>query len=226
MKAYFKGSLQMIDSTLEKIEGKLIESIKVNGLADLAQEYAELGLDMVLEEGALRDIPIVGTIVNAYKTVASMRDRIYLNKLVHFLKKVGETTQEQRRKFVEDNCKDTRQFEEAVLLILEQADNINKISLIGKVFKACILEMINYKNALTISSMVNRAFWRDVEGLISNKYDSGSKMRLYTCGLMNLDWRRKTYQDLSRNMIQDVKFDGFCYKENEYTNLLRRINNI
>ena len=214
------------NDTINKIQGKLIESLKVNKLEDLAQEYAELGLDMVLEEGVLRDLPIVRTIVNVYKAAVSVRERLYLTKLVLFLKKVGETTQEQRQKFVEDNCKDVRKFEEAVLLILEQADNMNKASLIGKIFKACILGMIDYKNALTISSMVNRAFWQDVEDLISNKYNSGSRTRLYACGLMNLDWIKKTYQDLSRNMIQDVKFGGICYKENKYTNLLRKINKI
>jgi len=216
----------MTDNTHEKIEGKLIESIKVDGLSELAQEYAELGIDLVMKDGVLKDIPIVGTIVKLTNAIGSIRDRLYLIKLVRFLEKVGETTREQRNKFIEDNCKDTRQFEETVLLILEQADNMNKVSLIGKIFKACILGMIDYKNALTISSMVNRAFWQDVECLISNKYESGSKMRLYACGLMNLDWIKRTHQDLSRNLIQDVKFDGFCYKENEYTNLLRQINNI
>jgi hypothetical protein len=42
----------------QKLKGKLVESIQVEGLGDLAQEYAELGLDSVIQEGILKDIPI------------------------------------------------------------------------------------------------------------------------------------------------------------------------
>lgn len=109
-----------------KIEGKLVESIKIDGLGELAKEYAELGIDLVTEDGVLRDIPIIGSIVQVTKVVGSVRDRLYLKRLLCFLHKVGETTQQQRESFIKDNCGDTKEFEETVLLILERADRIEK----------------------------------------------------------------------------------------------------
>lgn len=207
-----------MDDKSNKLEGKLVESIKVDGLGDLAQQYVELGLDMVTS-GVLKDIPIVGTIVQISKAVGSVRDRLYLKKLVCFLAKVYESTHHQREKFVEDNCQDTQKFEEAVLLILEQADRIEKASLIGKVFKACISGKINYKDALKLSHMVNRAFWGDLQDFIANESlpINESNQSLVTAGLYQV---RGSIGTRSR-----YQFDGVNYDVTEYGKVLFKIAN-
>lgn len=149
------------------MEGKLIESIKIEGLDELAQQCSELGFDLIYKEGLLKDIPIVGMVVSTAKAIGSFRDFLYLKKLLYFLKNVGEATQEERERFIEENCKNKKQFEEAVLLILEQTDSMNKSSLIGKIFKACMQGKITYEEALKLSDMVNRAYWSDLQVLLS-----------------------------------------------------------
>jgi hypothetical protein len=206
------------------LEGKLVESIKIEGLGKLVQEYTELGLDMVTDEGILKDIPIIGTLVKTAKVVGSVRDRIYLKKLIRFLGKVGETTQEQREKFIEDNCKNTKKFEEAVLLILEQSDNMNKSALIGKVFKACILGRISYQDSLSLSCIVNKTLWQDLENMFQKNFNEEMKMRLCSCGLLNLDLRRRTFIDDTKvNTETKETIDGFNYCENSYYRMLLEI---
>lgn len=214
----------MADGNPEKLKGKLIESIKIKGLGELAQEYIELGLDLITNDGVLRDIPIVGTIVKVSQIVGGVRDRLYAVKLVRFLQKVGETTPEQREKFIKDNCKDTKQFEESVLLILEQADALEKSSLIGKVFKSCILGMISYQNALALSSMINKAIWQDIGDMLQGNITEESKMRLCNSGLLTLSWRRLTHVDETKKPVEiGSTFDGFNYLENQYSQILREI---
>ncbi len=168
-------------------ESKLVDSIKIEGLGDLVQEYTELGLDTFTDEGILKDIPIVGTIVKAAKAVGSIRDWFYLKKIICFLQKVGETTQEQRQKFIDDNCADTKQFEEAVLLVLEQADRFEKTTLIGKIFKACILGKIRYEDAIILSEMVNRAYWSDLTSMFECRELKDQEQRLFLSGLFEMD---------------------------------------
>src|SRR4030042_7133538 len=142
----------------EAIEGKLVESLEVKELGGLIAEYSELGLDSILDDGVVKDVPILRTLVGLAKVGFNIRDRIYIKKIAGFLAQVGQTTQEQREAFIEKYCGDTKRFEEAVLLILEQADRFEKTVLIGKIFKACILGEITYEEVLRMSSMVNRAF--------------------------------------------------------------------
>jgi hypothetical protein len=152
----------------QRLDGQLIKSIKVKGLGDIAKEYGELGLDLVIDSEILRGIPIISTLINVAKVIGSVRDRLYLKKLLHFFEKIGDTTQEERERFIEKNCKDSKLFEEAVLLILEQADNMNKSSLIGKTFKACIKGVITYDEALKLSDMINKAYWSDLNTMMAN----------------------------------------------------------
>lgn len=157
------------DVNQEKLEGKLVKSIEAKELSDLAVDYAEVGLDSILDEGIIRDIPILRTLVSIAKAGLNVRDRLYVKKIAYFLQQVGNTTQEQREEFIKKYCQDIKRFEEAVLLILEQADSIEKSSLVGKIFKACILDVITYDDALKLSSMVNRAFWGDLEKFLDNE---------------------------------------------------------
>ncbi len=154
---------------MEHIEGKLVKSIEAKELGALTADYAELGLDALLEDGILKDIPIVGTLVSFAKVGLNIRDRLYVKKLIGFLAKVAETTQEQRDEFVKNNCQDGKKFEETVFLILDNADRLEKARLIGKIFKACVLGHIRYADALKLSDMVNRSYWNDLVLLINDK---------------------------------------------------------
>jgi hypothetical protein len=203
-----------------RLEGKLVQSIKLEGLVELTQDYIELGLDSVLKEGLAKDIPIIGTIVNLAKIAGGVRDRLYIAKLVRFLNEVGNTTQKDRERFIEENCKDTR-FEHAVLLILEQADNMEKATLIGKVFKACILAKITYEDAVALSSMINKTVWQDVVELLRDKCTYESEMRLCNCGLLTLHWMKRVHEDLTKGIVQQVAFDGFSARENKCTKMLK-----
>jgi len=191
----------------EAIEGKLVESLEVKRLGELAADCAELSLDSILDDGIVKDIPILRTAVSIAKIGFNIRDRIYIKKIASFLSQIGNTTQEQREAFIEKYCGDTKRFEETILLILEQADNMEKPSLIGKIFKACILGKIKYVDALRLSSMINKALWQDLEALLSGNDTEQVKSRLANTGLL------KTGSGFGR----------LLYTANSYTNILIEI---
>jgi len=210
-----------MDDNPNKLEGKLIESLEIKELGSLTANYAELGLDNILEEGVVKDIPILRTAVSLVKMGFNLRDRIYVKKIYGFLAQVGQTTQEQREEFIKDNCKNVRQFEEAVLLILEQTDNMNKSSLIGKTFKACILGTISYQDALSLSSIVNKTLWQDLENMFYGNFTVEMKMRLCNCGLLDLDLMKTDHINGTKKPTEITQtVDGFGYYENRYYKML------
>jgi len=62
-----------------KIEGKLIQSFEVKAIGELATEYAELGIDLILDDGIIKDIPILRTLVGIVK--------IGINRIEYMLRK-------------------------------------------------------------------------------------------------------------------------------------------
>jgi hypothetical protein len=208
------------------LESKLIKTLKTEGIGDLLQNAAELGIDSLFDEGLAKDIPIVNTIVSFTKVAYSIRDRLYFRKLRLFLQKVSETSKWEQEKFIEENCKDAQRFEQAVLLLVELADHMEKAALIGKVFKACVLGQLTYEDAITLSTMINKALWQDIVEMLKGNYTYESKMRLCSCGLLTLDWTKNIEQNLAQGQIQKVAFGGFRFKDNQYTKMLKVIDKL
>ncbi|MCX5637033.1 MAG: hypothetical protein NTX52_04980 [Planctomycetota bacterium] len=209
-----------MDENPDKLEGKLVESFEAKELGDLAVVYAELGLDGILDEGIIKDIPILRTVVSLAKIGFNVRDRICIKKIIGFLAQIGQATQEQREEFAENYCRNTKRFEEAVMLILEQADCFEKPPLIGKIFKACILGQIAYNDALKLSSMVNRAYWEDVRQLLSdiNVQITEDNHSLVNVGLFEVSIRGGGFR---------ARYDpaNIHYKITKYGRLLNQIAN-
>lgn len=178
------------DTDHNKLEGKLVKSIEAKELGGLGAEYAELGLDSILDEGIVKDIPILRTLVSIAKAGLHVRDRLYIKKIIHFLIQISSPTQEQRQAFIDKYCVDTKRFEEAIHLILQQTDNMEKPALIGKIFRACILNRINFEDALVLSSMVNKALWQDLEAMFVGNDTDAIKVRLANCGLLHMSIKR------------------------------------
>lgn len=169
---------------IEQLKGKLVESLPIKELGSLALSYGELRLDSVLDDGVSKDVPILGTIVSLVKFGFNLRDRLYFNKICKFLAEIGRTTQEQRNEFIRVNCQNERLFEETILLILERSDRIEKTTLIGKIFKSCILGETSYEDTLRLSEMVNRVYWGDLVNIVNeDNVDKCTQHRLSSVGL-------------------------------------------
>ena len=206
-----------MDENSNNLEGKLVASFEAKELAGLVTDYSELGLDSILDDGIVKDIPILRTLVGLAKIGFNVRDRIYIKKLMSFLAQVGQTTQGQREEFVNKSCNDVKRFEEAVMLILEQADNMEKPILIGKIFKACILGIITYENALVLSSMVNKSLWQDLQAMFADNYTDENRIRLANSCILDMSIRRVN------TMPSSSTADTFRFTANSHAKMLIKI---
>ena len=56
-----------MSNKITKMEVQLIDTIASDKITDLVTDSGELILDNVLEDGILKDIPLVGSILKIYK---------------------------------------------------------------------------------------------------------------------------------------------------------------
>ncbi len=63
-------------------------SLFETSISEIGIEFAELGIDSILQDGLLKDIPIVGKIVNVGKFAQNIYDRNLLRQTLSFIKEL------------------------------------------------------------------------------------------------------------------------------------------
>ena len=114
-------------------------------LGDLTTDYTEIALDQLQDkltnDEVLRELPVIKTILGFARASLSIRDRLFIKKIRTFLESRDEHTSEEREKFVrklEANPQERERLAEAILLLLEQFDDMEKTVLFARAFSAFI----------------------------------------------------------------------------------------
>lgn len=77
----------------------------------IISEFAEIGLDAIMEEGVLKDIPIVSTAVAVLKIGSSIKERHNLKKLLVFLNEINHgIPNEQKRMEYQQKFQENEKF--------------------------------------------------------------------------------------------------------------------
>ena len=107
----------------------IIETLSSSDLPSITQDLTEVALDSVLQDGTLRDIPVIGTIVGLTRIAIAVRDKLLVRKIIDFLKAV-DITEEERIKFLNDladNQNYRRRIGENLIL-----DLLHKCAIMGR----------------------------------------------------------------------------------------------
>lgn len=124
----------------ESLERALIRSIDSSSLQDLTADIAEAGLDQLLEDGIVKDIPILGTLIRLQTSIGLVRDYIFTKKVARFLVGLAEINPSERTKFLKgvEQRNETEKLGETLLLLLDRLDDFTKPVLLAKIFRAYI----------------------------------------------------------------------------------------
>ena len=131
----------------------------------LAKDYVEVGLDAIMTDGLLKDIPLVGTMVSLFKLGNTLKDRHTFKKLAVFFDRLSEIPIEDREKFVNelnDSDEYNESISEKVLLLIERLDETKKAEIIGNIFKLYVLNVITKDTFLKLAGFIERGILRDL----------------------------------------------------------------
>ncbi len=119
----------------------LTETVQSAGAVETAMEYVELGIDAMLEDGVIKDIPFIGTLVSIAKVGVTVRDRIFVQKLLKFLSSLNDVPAEARRDMVRKLEADVaygRRVGEHLIEVIDRIDSQRKPHMVAKVFSAYV----------------------------------------------------------------------------------------
>jgi hypothetical protein len=140
----------------KKNKGAIIKKI-INPSLNLSKDYAEIGLDKLLDEGLLKEIPVIKTLVAIIKTGIAVRERFLIKKFLVFLEEFKSDNIEKKilEKFKKDFGEDEKfrnKTTEQILVIIEGLDSIKKAKILAHLFSAYLKKLIDWKRFVSLAS--------------------------------------------------------------------------
>lgn len=156
----------------EKLSESLISSVlndsTSDALIDLSESVLDSAIESIVESDVLVKIPVVGFIAGFTKGVISLRDRLYVSKILSFFSETAKATEEDKRKYQEKLDKDPEECKKAGYVILDLIDKVTsneKAAMIGKIFHAFMREGFTPAKMIHLCEIIERTYLQDLNSL-------------------------------------------------------------
>jgi hypothetical protein len=192
-----------VQNTNDTLDSSLISDELIN----ITSELTEVGIDSFFQEGILKDVPIIGTLVSLTKIGANIKDKLFLKKMLRFLYQLKEISSEKRKIFIE-KINNEKKFKtkvgETLILLINKVNDYTKADFLGMLFAAAVQGDIDYKIFLKLANIVDQSHLPDLDNLLpiyqgnNNEVEDVDKDILYNLGLLaslGIDGRMFMYQD-------------------------------
>ncbi len=204
----------MPEEPLDNISLSLKNTLMKSDLTSVTIDLAELGLDSLINEAILKNIPILSTLVGVGKTVQTVRDQLFLKKIIYFISEVGSIPQEERGKIINEIDQDEKvriKVGEKLLYIIDKSEDHKSAEIIAKLFTGFLKREMSYDEFLKASVIINNIFIDDLLEFVKTEKYWHSKAR-EVGGLLN-----SGLYDIN---IEEVEVEVRDYGTNErnYTN--------
>lgn len=211
-----------MDKLTEDFEKSLFNNSK-----EIIGEYIEVGIDSFINDGILKDIPIVNTIVAVLKIGKNIHDRNLLKQTLTFINEFNKNniTEEQLKNYKERIEKDRKKCEDElgrVLLLLNNFIDKEKSIMLSKLFKAYVSQLLNWNDFCEYSEIINRLFIQDFSflqeiylGRISdttNRSDIYKVERLNSLGIIGMTFKSSTISTI--NGVMSNRQDSYLTMNN------------
>ena len=215
----FSNASKVDDGSIYKqvrvMDDSAINANSHDALMDLGIDYSEIALDTFLNDGVVKEIPIIKTVVSLFKTGRSINDYYSLKKLAAFLNGCHGLSEEQVQKFMEKlgSEKKRKDIGTKILFIVDRVDAVEKAELIGRALKLLVTEQIGLPFYFRLCHMIDKSFYDDIEALTAFQKDD--TIITSTNPLIPAHVLEELF---SSGFISDFGFDGGDFKgQNEGT---------
>ena len=144
-------------------------------LSDACSDMAELGIDSLLDDGVLKNIPIVSLLVGVGKTAQNIHDRNLLKQTIKFIntfneKSISTEKINNYRKKLQSQPKYAEEELGRVIILLNSNVDLKKSELLGKFYRAYVDEIIDWEKFCELSDITSRLFVSDLQLLYDIYY--------------------------------------------------------
>ena len=157
---------------------ELVEVIKSDDVTDLFKEYGEIAIDSALESGTLESIPLLNTLVGIFKTVSSVHDRRFTEKLIRFISGFADLDDAPRINManrLNENDKFAGKAGDRLIEIIDRMESENKPEIAAAFLKAFAFEHIDFITLRRLMVALERIPSFEIDELDTfSKYDENN----------------------------------------------------
>lgn len=177
--------------TMEKIIPPFKDSI-FSGVADSLPDIVEVGIDSILEDGVVKDLPIAGTLIGVKNAFQNIRERNLLKQTVAFIKALNDGTLDEKKKQkykqkIENDPKKAEDELGRILVILDSIIDEEKSVMLGRVYRRYVNEEITWDEFCDFSEIIRRIFLSDMGWLGKIYRNSDDKIYLLKSSVYSAD---------------------------------------
>lgn len=195
-------------SNVNDVPASLTKTLANSDLREVTTSIAESIIDSTMNDGILKEVPILGTLVGLSKTVGKIKEALFIKKVVYFINEVKDVPPEQREKIVREidmSEKYRLKLGEKLMYILDKADDHEKSQLIGRLFKSFLLEEIDYDTFLRCSVVIDRSIMEDLYYFIDADWE---QLSIEEAGDY-INWRLFEIEPMRIEISQNYKPSGY-----------------
>ncbi len=157
-------------SEFKKLTNSFEQTLKDGNLQNVVIGITESLTDSFLMDGIAKDIPIIGTIISLGKATMSIKDRMFLKKMIHFIEGIKNVDKNKRSEMVAmiDSSKKFRiKVGEKLLYIIDKSEDHIAAEYIAKLFNAFLNNKMTYLEFLRSSAIIQKIFIEDLQWFLS-----------------------------------------------------------
>lgn len=147
----------------------LDDGVAATNLTDATIDTAEAFLDGLTSMGEVVEaFPVFGTVAKLIRTGFSIHDRLFMQKMAKFLLELQQVSVDERYTFVRDMDGDPtfkKKVGAKLVLLLDRVDDLEKASVLGKLFRAYLVGWVDYTLFGRLAGIVDRAYLPDLNRL-------------------------------------------------------------
>lgn len=144
---------------MEEIESSLSETLKNSDLKSIAGDFGEIAIDSLLEDGVLKDIPVIGALQGIYSASRSVSNYLFSKKLIKFISALSELTSQERAdviKKLESNDGYFKKVGETLVLLIERMDDMQKPEMLAIAFRSLAKNKIDIDQFKRLTHAIDR----------------------------------------------------------------------
>lgn len=154
------------------IENALEASTAKDNLLDIIGGAADYSLEKLLDLGD--GIPFISYLTKGVKATLGVRDFLFMEKVIEFLRRIGEEPTMKRQKMInkiQENTGYSQKFGKVSLIALERFDDLRKATYLGLAAKYLARNEITFSLYKRISFTIDRMYISDLTRFAASNYN-------------------------------------------------------
>ena len=198
-----------------------LEDSLTENLFDTVADLTEVGLDAVMDDGVLKEIPLLSTVAGIYKIGHTIKERHTIKQLALFVTELnkGCVDKNKKNRIIEKlngNQQQSKQEIEYILVVLDSYLEYEKPKMLAKLYMAYLEQRIDWTQFSMYAALLKTLLLQDIKLLTSHNFkesplvcmqmESAGWLRLLSAGFVYEQWVMRFNDGMKKNENFNVPY--------------------